>query len=171
MDSRLRDVLSHQQAARFAGLAGSEAEATIRISDQLLNEVIAAYVPPGGALRTVVMGSHAGNRVDLAVTLAKPAFLPPIPLTITIERQPELPADATLVLRLAGGAGHLMRLAGPMLTHKLPSFVRLDGERLLINLRGALQERDQEALLDHVQQLQIVTEEGRLVVHTAARVL
>jgi hypothetical protein len=172
MNARLREILSHQQAARFAGLTGSEAEATIRVSDQLLNELIAAHMPPEGPLRSIVIRSHAGNRLDVAVKRARPAFLPAVPLTLVIERQPELPVDPVIVLRLASGVGTLVGLAGPFLglADRLPPFLRMDGQRLLVDVRGVLQQGDQSALLDYVRQLRVVTEDGGLAIHAAGRI-
>src|SRR5580765_3157194 len=112
MDSRVQAVLTRQQSLGFRGLAGSDVHATVRLSAELLNEALRAFLPSMPAVRRLELEPHAGNRIDVRVELAKPAFLPALNLTVEIERQPMLPSDPVLVLRL-GGAGGMMRLAGP----------------------------------------------------------
>ena len=48
MQPALLDILQHQQRGGFPDLAGTEASATIPISDRLLNEVIATLMPKEG---------------------------------------------------------------------------------------------------------------------------
>jgi hypothetical protein len=171
MDPRLVNLIARQQAANFAGLSGSEIQATLRISADLLNEAIAANLASGAPLRELAVMPRGGNRLDVRVKLAKPAFLPTLSLTLLIERQPQLPADPVLVMKLSGAAG-LLGLAAPAITSfgVLPPGIRLEGDRVLIDLRTLLQRYGQAALLDHAEQLQVTTEEGRLVLLVHARV-
>lgn len=171
MDARLQAVLAAQLASRFGGLSGSDAQATLRISDRLLNQSIAAALPPNGPVRSAVVQSLKGNRLDAIVTLTRPAFLPPLHLHLAIERGFILPQEPVLVLRITGGAGGLLRFAAPMLgSSKLPSGVRLDGDRLFVDVRAALAARGQAEMLDFVRDLQFTTEESTLVVRIAAAV-
>ena len=173
MDVRLQRILSMQQAARFAGLAGSEGHAVIRISDQLINQAIAVLLPPEGALRSATVHAHEGNWFEVKLALAKPAFLPPISLELAIERQPQLPGDASLILRISGGAGGLMRLAGPLIARlqdRLPSGVHLEHERVLVDLRALLRHHGHAELLDYATELNVATEEAGVAVLIAVRV-
>jgi hypothetical protein len=172
MSSALQQIVSQQQAVGFAGLAGSELGATIRLSDPLLNQLIAAFLPADGPLRSVTVRSHAGNRMDVSLAIARLSFLPPIPVTLAVERQPAFPDDPVLVFRVAGLAGGMMHVAGPLVGRvgALPPGVRLEGERLLVDLRVVAQQAGQAALLSSVQQLAVATEEGRVVAAIAARV-
>jgi hypothetical protein len=172
MDARLEQILSQQQAAGFPGLAGSDVNATIRLSDQLLNQLIAAFLPANGPLRSVAVRSYAGNRLDVTLTLARSAFVPPIPLTLAVDRQPMFPNDPVIAFRVTGLAGGLMYLAAPLLGRvgTLPPGVRLDGDRLLVDLHAAAQQHRQAALLTNVRQLTVTTEDGRVVCALVARV-
>jgi hypothetical protein len=171
MDPRLEQILSQQQAAGFAGLAGSEMAATIRFSDQLLNQLIAAFLPAQQPLRSVSVRSRSGNRLDVTLRLKTPAFAPPIPIALSVERQPAFPDDPVVVLRVAGLTGGVLHFVGGVLGRfaGLPPGIRLDGERLLVDLRVLAQQRRQAALLAHVQQLTITTEEGRVAAGVVAR--
>jgi hypothetical protein len=171
MDPRLRDVLSKQQEAGFPGLAGTTVRATIRISEPLLNDVIARVLPPDGALRSVTIHPEASNRFSVRLALAKPAFLPPMNATLTVERQPRLPADPVLVLKLTGGAA-VLRLAAPAITNLglLPAGVRMEGDHFYVDVLTLLQQHGQAHLLTYADDLQVTTEEATLAVIVDAKI-
>ena len=164
MDPRLASLLARLRAARFADLAGSEAYTVIRIGERLLNESAAAFIPASSMVRDVRIHPRASNQIDVQLKLAKPAFLPAFNISLQIDRQPQLPEDAELVLRLSG-AGGLLRLAAPAIESygALPAGVRLDGDRVIVDVRRALQSRGHGEVLDYVDQLQVLSEESRLV--------
>ncbi|HEX5473919.1 MAG TPA: hypothetical protein VFX12_04575 [Vicinamibacterales bacterium] len=172
MDARLLDILTQQQAARFAGLAGSDVRATLRVAPDLLNQAIAAGLPADGPFRTIVVRPQAGDRLIVRLTLARPSFLPPIAVTLAIDRQPRLPDDPVLGFQAVGGMGGLMRLAAPLIggAVTLPPGVRLDGDRLLVDLRAMLQQHGQAALLDLAQELRVTATDDALVMSFIARV-
>lgn len=171
MDTRLLALLTRQQAAGFADLKGSEARASIRIAAPLLNEAVATFLAPVTAVRDVTVQPRAANRFDVRVTLAKPSFLPPLNLTLAIERQPALPADPLLILRMIGMGG-MMRFAAPAIASfgSLPPGVRLDGDRILVDLRALLAGRGLAHLLDYAGQLEITTEEGSVLLLVQASI-
>ena len=171
MDPRLLELFNRQQAAGFPGLTGSDARATIRVSAPLLNEAVTTALASVAAVRDVSVQPRASNRFDVRLTLAKPAFLPSLNLTLLIERQPALPANPVLGLRITG-AGGMMRLAAPAITSfgLLPPGVRLESDHLLVDLRTLLQQHGQQQVLDYAEQLQVMTEEGTLVVLVQLRI-
>ena len=171
MDPRLLTLLTRLQASRFAGLAGTEARATIRIAAPLLNEAVATFAASAPAIRDVTIRPRAANHIDVHLKLARPAFLPSLNLTLQIERQPQLPDRPELALRLSG-AGGMMRLAGPAITSfgALPPGIRLDGDHLFVDLHEVLRRQGQAELLDYVEQLQVMSEEGSLVLLVQLRV-
>jgi hypothetical protein len=171
MDPRLLTLLTRLQASRFADLAGSEARATIRLAAPLLNEAVATFAASTPAIRDVTIRPRAANHIDVHLKLARPAFLPSLNLTLQIERQPQLPDHPELALRLSG-AGGMMRLAGPAITSfgALPPGIRLDGDHVFVDLRDVLRRQGQADLLDYVEQLQVMSEEGTLVLLVQLRV-
>ena len=164
MDPRLASLLARVQATHFADLSGSEAYTVIRVSERLLNESAAAFLPPAGIVRDVTIRPRASNQFDVQLKLAKPAFLPAFKVTLHIERQPELPDASELVLRLSG-AGGLLRLAGPAIESSgaLPPGIRLDSDRVVVDVRRVLQSQGRADLLEYVEQLQVLSEDARLV--------
>jgi hypothetical protein len=164
MDPRFQTLIERQRASGFRGLGGSEVYAAIKLSAELLNETIAALTPATSAVRQLTVRPRAANAIDVRVEVSHP-FVPAINVTVVIDRQPQLPDDPVLVLRLTGGAG-MLRVIAPAIAKftVLPPGVRLEGDRLLVDLRAQLQQLGQEALLACAQQLEVATVEGTVVV-------
>ena len=172
MDARLERILAEQLGTGLSGLAGSEATVTLRLSDALVNQTIAALLPPGGRVRSATIASRAGNAFDVAVTLARPAFLPPLHARLEVERQPTLPDDPVLALRISGGGGSLLKLAGSFLggSLPLPPGIRLEQDRVLVDLRALAAEHGQSSHLRYARTLQVTTTEQVIVVTIVAAV-
>src|SRR3954465_9156776 len=105
MHPLLLDLLQREQRQGFPDLAGTEVAATGPVTDRLINDVIARVLPPGGRLRDVSVRAHDGNRLTVTVRLSSPAFLPPIPVTLAIDEQPELPHRPILGLVVSPSSG------------------------------------------------------------------
>jgi hypothetical protein len=114
---------------------------------------------------------RAGDRFGVRVLLAKPSFLPPITLEVVIDKQPSLPDDPVLGLTLSGMGG-LLRFAGPLAGFftSLPPGVRLEGERVFVDLRAVLAERGLGTVLNYVEAARVTSEQGRLVLSFQLRV-
>ena len=164
MTDALRRLLEQLRAARFAELTGARAAASIPISERLLNELIAASMPPSAPVRDVSVQLIPGNRLRARARLRRIDFLPPIALSLEIERQPEPPASP-LVLRILS-LPRLFSLAGAALawTSALPPGVTLADERLYVDIWQLLEHQGYGEVLAYVQRLRIGTEEGRLTV-------
>jgi hypothetical protein len=108
---------------------------------------------------------RAGNRFAVRLALKKPSFLPPLSLEVIVEKQPSLPDDPVLALTLSG-LGGLLRFAGPLagFMKSLPPGVRMEGERVFIDIRAALAARGLTSVLNYLKDVAVGTEEGRLVV-------
>jgi len=145
----------------------ANAEAHIRVPDQLINQAVAAALPAGGALRSLAVRARAGNTFDVHATTGK-VFVPTINAQLAIERQPAFPNDPVLVLRIVGGAGTLLKFAGPFLSAALPPFVRLEQELLLVDLRALATQYGQAASLAYVRDLRVTTEENAVLVDAVA---
>ena len=159
-------ILAEQQSLRFQGLAGSTFSGTIRIADALLNSCIAAALPPDGMVRGVTVTSREGDRIDARVSLARPSFLPALTVQLAIDRQPVLPADPVLVLRVAGGAGFLLKLTSSFVRRAatLPPGIAIDGDCVRVDIRATLQERGQAQFLDFAETIVVTTEPSCVVV-------
>ena len=154
-----------QRQTGFHDLAGSEVTATIHLSDRLVNELVAELLPTDGKVREVQIRIDEGNQLTATVRLSGPSFLPAVPVTLEIDEQPDLPDRAVLGSKLALPSG-LMFMATSILPSlvKLPTGISLNGERLRIDIRRLLAERQMESWLDYVTDLRVTTRAGALVV-------
>lgn len=163
-------ILERLRASGFRDLAGARITAGVPLSESLLNETIAALLPRGGAVRAATVHPQDQNRLTVRVKLARPEFLPPISVTLAIDRQPALPHTPELVLRVLGLPG-LLTLAGPFFSigSMLPPGVRLEGDVLTVNLAALLAQHGADDLLALVERLQVRAEAGRLTIDLDAR--
>ncbi|MGH9308962.1 MAG: hypothetical protein ACRD1U_06290 [Vicinamibacterales bacterium] len=169
-DQRFLHILERLRASRMADLAGARASATVPVPERLLNEMVAAALPPSAPVQDVAVQVRAGNRLRVSARLTRAAFLPPISLTLEIERQPELP-DGPLVLRVGSLPG-LVALAGAAfsMASVLPPGLRLEDQRLFVDVRTLLERHGLGEALAYLESMKITTEEGRLIVDVSGSV-
>lgn len=166
--SDLTAILLNAREARFRDLAGTTINATVPVSERLLNEIVAATLPKNVPVRDVRVHPEPGNRFSVRIA-PKAAFLPQLTLKLDIERQPQFPTQPELVLRMAtmGGLLGFASAAFPIAS-MLPPGVRLEGERIVVDLRALAHREGVLDLLELVKDLQITTEAGRLIVRVSA---
>ena len=172
MDAAFLDLLQRQQRDGFPDLAGAEIVATIPISERLINEAVAAMLPPEGKVRSVRVAVEEGNQVTAEIRLSGPRFLPAIPVSVAIEHQPQLPERPTLGLRLAKASGLVAMVASlfPAIASLLPPGVSMDGDRIRIDIRRLLAERNLEHWFAYVTDLRVNTRAGVVVLDVRARI-
>jgi hypothetical protein len=155
------ELIAQQQRTRFADLTGTEGQATIRVTDGLLNQIIATELHRSRAIREARVRALGGDRLSVHLVLAKPSFLPALNIGVLIERQPALPDTPVLVLKLSG-AGSLVRFAGPAAAflNVLPPGIRTVGDRLHVDVGALLQQRGLGFVLQHLEDLRVNADEG-----------
>lgn len=166
----LLEILRHLESTHFRDIAGTHVSAAIPVSERLLNELVTATMPRDLPIREVSVRPEAGNRFSVRLT-PRVTMLPHVTLKLEVERQPDFPAAPVLVLRMATMPG-LFGLAGAALPmdRLLPPGVRLDGERILVDLRAMAARQGLAAYLEYVRELRVTTEPGRLLLHIEAGV-
>lgn len=164
------EILHHLQSTGFRDIAGARVAAAIPVSERLINELVAATMPPNLPVREVSVRPEANNRFSVRLT-PRASMLPQLTLKLDIERQPEFPSSPVLVLRMATMGG-LFGLAGAALPldKMMPPGVRLDGERILVDLRAMAAQHGFADVLQYVRDLRVTTEPGRLLLHVDAAV-
>ena len=157
-------LLREQQSANFADLAGAHASFTIPVSDRLLNRIIADRLPRSSPISELHLRAEDGNQVMASVRLARLAFLPPVRVRFVIERQPDLPASPILVLHMV--LEGVAALAGPALgfLKTLPPWVRLEHERLHVDLAALMAQYGAAEVLSYLTALDVTTAAGRVIV-------
>ena len=166
--ARFVELLHRLRLDRFRDLAGSRVTAAIPVSASLINELIATTLPPNAPLRSVTIRPEAGDRFSARI-VAKAALIPALTLQLAIDAQPQLPERAVVTLRMVT-LGGLFGLASGVIAGFLPPAVRVDGERIHIDLRALAAQHDATDLLDYPTTLQIHSDEGRFTLHLDAAV-
>ena len=155
-------LFADQERLGFPDFAGSNGQGSIEVSERLLNTLITEQLRGSTVIRELHVSPHAGGRFAVRLSLAKPSFLPAISLGVVVDKQPSLPDDPILGLTLSG-LGGLLRFAGGFVK-ALPPGVRMDGERVFIDIRAALAPHGLTSVLNYVRDVAIGTQEGRLVI-------
>lgn len=170
MDERFARLFRRQQTSGFEDLRGAEASVTLPVSEKLLNELVAEWLPRSGSVRELEVHPKPDNRFAVRARLGAVSFLPPVNMTVVIDRQAELPASPVLVLRLEMGG--LLSLAGPALRFldALPPGIRIDNDRVYLDLATLLETRGLSQVMEHLEQLHVNTAEGTVILSVRARI-
>jgi hypothetical protein len=169
-------LLAQLQASDFQDIAGSRLSVRVPVSGALLNQVIAdALRTMTAPIRSVEVRPLAGDRFEALVTTAMP-FVPTLTVHIAIEQQPQLPQSPFLVLRWSflGGLGGAIasRFAGA-LERRLPPAVRLDGDRIVVDVAAMVRRFAPRGPIDwlrYLTLLEVHTVDDRAVVDVDAAV-
>jgi hypothetical protein len=163
-------ILARLRESRFADLKGARVSAAVPISERLLNELVRGALPPSAPVHDLSIRPEAANRLTVSATMGM--FAPTA--TVEIERQPE-PPNAVLVLRISKISSNGMPLPTPLATAFLAKFatlppgLRLEGERLSVDLRSLIERRGFGEIFAYLESVRITTEEGRLLLDLVLR--
>ena len=157
-------LLREQQSTNFADLGGAHASFTVPVSDRLLNRIIADRLPRSSPVSELQLHAEDGNQMTVGVKLGRLAFLPPVRIRLAIERQPDLPASPILVLRMV--LEGVAAVAGPALRflEGLPPGVRLQQDRLHVDLATLLGHYGAASALPFITALELTTVGGQVIV-------
>jgi hypothetical protein len=114
-------------------------------------------------VREVDIRPGAGDAFDVVITVSWP-FVPAIKVGFVVERQAQFPAAPVIVFRwsLLGAAGVIASRFIASLAH-LPPGVRLDGDRLIIDIPQLAERTPAAAILPYIRSLELHTVEDRVV--------
>jgi hypothetical protein len=172
LNTIISDLLAHLQQSAFRDVAGTRASVRVPVSEWLVNTLVAqALRDSTGPVKSVDVQPHDGDELSVIVTVRWP-FVPPLTIGLTIERQPVFPESPILVLHwtLLGGLGAIASRFTAALD-KLPPGIEVDGEFIVLDL-PVLAKRSTRvaAVLGYVTNLQLHTDEGRIIVEAHLRV-
>jgi hypothetical protein len=164
LDAIVSELLARLQSTAFADLAGARVSARIPVSRALVNQLVARALQERSApVRQIDIRPQEGDRLDAIVTLTLP-LVPPLKVGVVVERQPQFPASPVLVLRwsLLGGLGAMLsKFIGPH--QKMPPGVRLDGDRVLVDIPAAAAGTPAAQLVGYLRGLEVHTAQDRLI--------
>jgi hypothetical protein len=165
LDAFVSQLLAHLQSSAFQDIAGAHVSARIPVSRSLLNGLVAqALQGTTTPVRQVDIHPREGDELDAIVTVSWP-FVPPLKVQVAVDRQPQFPASPVLVLRwsLFGGLGVIAsRLIGAL--DRLPAGVRLNGDRLELDIPVLAARSPAAPMLRYVRTLEVHTVADRAVI-------
>jgi hypothetical protein len=165
LDAQVSELLAYMRSSAFRDVAGARVSARVPVSRSLLNMAVAqALRGRSTPVKAVDIRPHDADTLEAVVTVMWP-FVPPLKVSLVVERQPQFPAAPQLVLRwsLLGGLGVIASRFVSAL-NRLPPGIRLDGDRLVLDLAILAAGTPGAAALPYVRNLQVHTVEDRLVI-------
>ena len=164
MDANVSELLAFLQSSGFRDIAGSRASVQLPLSRSLVNRLVAqALRGTSTPLREVDVRPHDGDEFDVVLTVSWP-FVPPLKVAVSVAQQPQFPASPVLVFRwsLLGAVGALASRVIAALD-RLPAGIRLDGDRLLVDIPVVAGRGPAETLWPWVKKLELHTIDERVV--------
>ncbi len=162
----LIEILTRLRSTGFRDVAGARIAADLPVPARLINDIVAASLPPGAPVREVSINPEAGDRFSVRIT-PRASLLPQLTLRLEIERQPDFPSVPVLVMRMNTMSG-LFGFASGAIAKMLPPGVRLEGEHILVDLGALAAQQGLAEMLPYVRRLEIHSEDGRVIVHVEA---
>jgi hypothetical protein len=169
MDPRIVRLFEQLRASRFGDIRGARASLSLPIPERLLNELVTAALPATAPVRELHVRPHAANRLAVRARAARLDFLPPVTISLQIEQQPQMP-DGPLVVRILSLPG-LLSIAGSLLSpNSLPPGVRLDKDRVLVDVRQLIERNGYGEFVPFIERLHVSSEDAQILVHAELRV-
>ena len=144
----------------FEGLEGSTAGLRLVVDQSLINEFIAEKLTPRYPSLTDVQLAIAGNNQIAVRVRSKAVLFPDLTLHLEIERVAVLDPLAVRFRIRKQGLSQVVAWALPAIAHKLPAYVKLSGENVVVELAPLLEQW--RAMLPLLEKLEIQTSPGKL---------
>ena len=170
MNAILLELLRRELQHGLPSFTGGEAYAVLPITDAFLSEIIARSLPPNGAVRDVSLRAEDGDRLAVKVTLARPSFLPPIPVTLVIHEQPQLPDRPVLVLKLSLARAVMGLAIKALQAAPLPHGITIAEEHIHVDIAQLLAQYGAADALRYANEVRVHTRPGAVVVSLRALV-
>jgi len=163
MDEILQKIIDND----FSDLAGLAGNASVPMSQSLVNEIISAAIQGNKTLQSCRVSIHEHNRVSAKL---KTALLPwSIALKLKLDKSVDFDSFSSPKIRAWLENNRLLGSLGSFF-NALPEGVRLYGSQVVIDLGFFLQTPEQKKLLNLIKAVDILTEPGRVIFNIAIEV-
>jgi hypothetical protein len=144
----------------FSDLKGTVADASIPVSQPLINELIAATLAGSKSIDSCQATIHNGNRVDVNV---KTTLLPwALNLKLKLDKSVDFASFPSPKVRAWLENNRLLGSLGSFF-NILPEGIDLYGNQLVFDLGALLYTPEERKLLQLIKSMDIRTEEGKLI--------
>jgi hypothetical protein len=173
-EAALVELLRTTLGIELHELAGSLLAGEVPLRADVVNRLIARQLAQAhGPISSVTLEPRELQQVNVALSLKAPKFLPTLKLELHIEQQPAFPTAPVLGLRWSMPAmGPLAMMAAPVIASfkSLPPGIRLDGERIWVDLGEILRAKGLGDLIRYVANVRVTTRHGSFVIEFALRI-
>ncbi len=144
----------------FSDVAGLTAEASIPVSQSLINEFIETALPGDKTITDCRLSIHEQNQVSVRL---KTSLLPwPLNLKLKLDRSVDFTSFSTPKLRAWLENNRLLASLGSLL-RALPAWTRLYGNQVVVDLGAFLHTSEQKRLFGLIRSIEIGTAEGKAI--------
>jgi hypothetical protein len=162
VDSFAAELIAAVRQSGFRDIAGSRLSITLPVSRALINRIVNhALARTTAPVSAIDIRPQDGDRFEAIVTLTS-KVAPPLPVRFNVDRQPQFPDSPALVLRWSflGGFGAIAtRFVGGLA--RLPPGVRLEEDRLFVDVRTLLANQPAAEVLPFITRLELHTAADR----------
>jgi hypothetical protein len=166
----LSQLVRERTGVELHELAGSKLAGEMPLTEALVNRMIAERLSQHPQIAAVSVRAQQDDTIAIQV-VPRARLMPPMNITARIERQPEFPQNPTLLLRWSmPAAGPLALFAAPLIGYfkAMPRGIRMDGDRIAVDLRELLHSRGLDDAIGLVRKLEVHTEPGGFLVRFEA---
>ena len=167
---KIAELFRERTGLDLGEIAGSTVAGEIPIGDALVNRMLAQKLAQHAQIGSLRVQAQPNDSVAIQV-VPRARLMPPMNITARIERQPEFPDHPMLLLRWSmPAAGPLALFAAPMLSYfkAMPPGIRMDGDRVAVDLRELLRARGLDDVIAFVRKLEVHTRPGGFVLRFEA---
>ena len=160
----IADTVRERLGVDIGTFTGARAAGEVPLSDEFLNRLIAERLANHAQISALHVAAQQGDAIAVEV-VPRARLIPPVRILARIERQPE-PQNPILLLRWSmPSAGPLALLAAPVLSYfkAMPPGIRLEGDRLAVDVRELLVSRGMGEVLGFIRRLEIHTRPGAVI--------
>ena len=168
-DERFAWLFDQLLANGFSDITGAEASISLPLSKRLLNDLIAAALPPSSPIRDLDVTPLENDRFLVRGRFGSSPLIPTLKLHLAIDQQPVFPESPVVVVRLEGHG--VMSFAGRVLRMiSLPRWLHAEQDRLHVDLRVLAVHYRLDRYLNYIDELRVNTVAGSAVVSLRGRV-
>jgi len=147
-------------ANNFSELKGTIVDASIPVSQDLINEIIKESLRGNKTIQSAQVSVHGQNRV---VANLKTSQIPwPLNLKLKLDRSVDFASHGSPKIRAWMENNRFLGSLGSLF-NALPEGVKLYGDQVVLDLGVFLRTPQQKRMLELVKSLDMQTEEGRVV--------
>ena len=161
----IADTVRERFGLDLREFAGAAVSGEIPLSEDFVNRLLAERLTDHPQIAAARVRAHEGDVVAIQL-VPRVRMMPPLKIMARIERQPDFPRDPALLLRWSmPAAGPLTLFAAPILSYfkAMPSGIRMEGDRITVDLRELLQTRGFADAAGFIRTLAIHTRPGGFV--------